>query len=74
MIKAVIKSRGPGFPPGYYECGPWLLSLEKGRKVEVKETPSCLIHRPVVVFTRQLEILVTSLDDQDQLILVILDY
>ena len=74
MIRAVIKSQGPGIFPGYYECGPWLLSLEKGRKVEAKETPSCLIPRPVVVFTQQLEILVTTLDDQDQLILVILDY
>ena len=74
MIRAVIKSWGPGISPVYYECGPWLLSLEKGRKVEAKETPSCLIPRPVVVFTRQLDILVTTLDDQDQLILVILDY
>ena len=24
--KAVIKSRGPGISPGYYEHGPWLLS------------------------------------------------
>ena len=74
MIRAVIKSWGLGISPSYYECGPWLLSLEKGRKVEAKETPSCLIPCLLVVFTQQLEILVTTLDDQDRLILVILDY
>ena len=31
------------------------------RKIELKETPTCLISRPLVVFTRQLEILVTAL-------------
>ena len=32
------------------------------RKIELKETPSCLISRLLVVFTRQLEILVTVLE------------
>ena len=59
--RAVIKRRGPGISPGYYECLPWLLSKENKRKVELKEVPSCLIPRLLVVFTRQPEILVTTL-------------
>ena len=27
--QVVIKRRGPGISPGYYECGPRLLLLEK---------------------------------------------
>ena len=42
IIGAVIKSRGPGISPGYYEGGPWLLSSEN-RRIEPKEIPSCLI-------------------------------
>ena len=61
-IRAVIKSRGPGISPGYYECGPRLLLLENRRKIELKEIPCCLIPRLLVVFTWQLEILVTTLD------------
>ena len=57
ISRAVIKSQGPQISPGYYECGPWLLSLENRRKIEPKETPSCLIARLLVVFTQQLEIL-----------------
>ena len=59
--RAVIKGRGPGISPGYYERGARLLSKENRRKIEPKETPSCLIPRLLVVFTRQLEILVTTL-------------
>ena len=59
--RAVIKSRGPGISPSYYECGPRLLSLENSRKIEPKETHSCLIPRLLVVFPQQLEILVTTL-------------
>ena len=48
---------------GYDECGPRLLKKENIRKIEPKETPSCLILllRVVHVFTWQLEILVTTL-------------
>ena len=60
-IRAVIKSRGPGISPGYYECGPRLLLLENRRKIEPNEIPSCLIPHLLIVFTRQLEILVTTL-------------
>ena len=61
-VRAVIKRRGPGISPGYYECGPRLLSKENSRKIEPKETPSCLIpHLLPIVFTHQLEILVTAL-------------
>ena len=40
---------------------PRLLLLENRRKIEPKEIPSHLIPRLLVAFTRQLEILVTSL-------------
>ena len=59
--RAVIKRRGQGISPGYYERLPWLLSKENKRKIELKEIPSRLIPRLLVVFTRQLEILVTTL-------------
>ena len=59
--RVVIKSRGPGIFPGYKESGPWLLLLENRRKIELKEIPSRLIPRLLVVFIRQLEILVTTL-------------
>ena len=60
-FRVVIKSRGPGIFPGYQESGPRLLLLENRRKIEPKEIPSHLIPRLLVVFTRQLEILVTTL-------------
>ena len=60
-IRAVINSWGAGISPGYYECGPRLLLLKNKRKIEPKEIPCCLIPRLLVVFTRQLEILVTTL-------------
>ena len=37
------------------------ISKENRRKIEPKETPSCLISRLLVVFTWQLETLVTTL-------------
>ena len=43
--RAVIKRRGPGISPGYYECFPQLISKENRRKIEPKEIPSCLIPR-----------------------------
>ena len=61
IIRAVIKRRGPGISPSYCERLPRLLSKENERKIEPKEIPSCLIPRLLVVFTRQLEILVTTL-------------
>ena len=61
MHRGVIKRWGPGISPSYYEHGPWLLSKENKRKIDPTETPSCLIPRLLVVFTRQLEILVTTL-------------
>ena len=61
LCRVVIKSRGPGIFPGYWESGPRLLLLENRRKIEPKEIPSRLIPRLLVVFTRQLEILVTTL-------------
>ena len=38
IIRAVIKRRGPGIFPGYYERGPRLLSKENGRKIERKKS------------------------------------
>ena len=49
------------FLQSYYECGPWLLSLKIRRKIEPKEIPSYLIPCLLVIFTRQLEILVILL-------------
>ena len=62
--RAIIKSQvgeGGGIFPSCYEYGPQLLSLEDRRKIEPKEIPSCLIRHLFVVFTWQLEILVTTL-------------
>ena len=61
LSRVVIKSRGPGIFPGYQESGPRLLLLENSRKIEPKQIPSHLIPRLLVVFTRQLKILVTTL-------------
>ena len=61
LHRAVIKRRGPGISPSYYERGLRLRSKEKKRKIEPKEIPSCLISRLLVVFTRHLESLVTTL-------------
>ena len=54
---AVIKSRGLGFPPATMNVPPGYFH----RKIEPKEIPSCLIPHILVVFTQQLEILVTAL-------------
>ena len=61
--RAVIKKQGPGISSGYYERFPQLLSKENRRKIEPKKIPSCLIPRLLVVFTGQLEILVTILSE-----------
>ena len=47
--------------PGLLWTLPLALSKENRSNIEPKETPSCLIPRLLVVFTRQLEILVTTL-------------
>ena len=58
--------------------GSRLLSLENERKTEPKEIPGCLISRPLVVFTRQLKILVTTLKEVspkfDNIIIISLKY
>ena len=56
-----LRGWGPGISPSYYEGFPQLLSKENRRKIEPKEIPSCLIPRLLVVFTQQLQILVTTL-------------
>ena len=61
FARAVIKRGGPRISRSYYECGPQLLSKEYRRKTEPKETPSCMISHQLVVFTQQLEIVVTTL-------------
>ena len=44
--RVVIKSRGPGIFPGYYECGPPLISLENKIKIEPEESfQRCLIFK-----------------------------
>ena len=64
--RAVVKSRGPGISPGYYEYGPRLLLMENKGKLEPKETPRCLIPCLLAVFTQQLEILTTTLKGTSQ--------
>ena len=59
--RAVNKSQGPGISPSCYVCGPPLLLLENRRNIEPKEIPRCFVPRLLVVFTWQLEILVTTL-------------
>ena len=66
LNRAVIKRRGPRISPNYYERFPQLLSEENRRKIEPKEIPSCLIPRLLIVFTQQLEILVTTLLEGDE--------
>jgi len=61
LFRAVIKWWEPGISPGYYKHGPWLPLKENRRKMEPKETPSCLIPHLIVVFSQQLETLVTTL-------------
>ena len=57
----MIQEAGAGASPGYYECGPQLLSSKNRRKIEPKEISSCFILHLLVIFTRQLEIFVTPL-------------
>ena len=38
LFRAVIKSQGLGISLGLYKHGPWLLSLEKRRKIEPKKS------------------------------------
>ena len=59
LPRAVIKSWGPGISQATMNMAPGLLSKENKRKIEPNETPDCLIL--FVVFTLQLEILVTTL-------------
>ena len=56
-----LRDGGLGISPGYYERLLRLLSKENKGKIEPKEIHSCLIPCLLVVFTRQLEILVTTL-------------
>ena len=56
-----LRAGGQGFPPANKKVSPWLLSWENRREMEPKEISSCLIPDLFVVFTQQLEILVTAL-------------
>ena len=49
------------FRPATMNVTPRLLSSENRRKIKPKETPDCLISHLLVIFTRQHEILVTTL-------------
>ena len=61
IFRAVIKRQGPGISPGYYEHVPQLLSSGNRKEIEPKGIPVCFIPSLLVVlFTWQLEILVTS--------------
>ena len=56
-----LRAGGRVFSPATKRVAPGQLLLENRRKIEPKEIPSRLIPRLLVVFTRQLEILVTTL-------------
>ena len=57
-----LRARGKGFPLATTNVVPLPLSLEnRKKKTEPKEIPSCLIPHLLVVFTWQLETLVTTL-------------
>ena len=57
-----LRARGQGFSPATKRVAPgYFYNLENRRKIEPKEISSRLIPRLLVVFTRQLEILVTTL-------------
>ena len=56
-----LRARDQGFSPATKKSGPRLLLLENRRNIEPKKIPSHLIPRLLVVFTWQLEILVTTL-------------
>ena len=60
LPSAVIKRRGPGISPGYTAVYLVLSKELHGRNIEPKEIHSCLIPCLLVVFIRQLEILVTN--------------
>ena len=56
-----LRAGGRGFSPATKRVAPRLLLLENRRKIEPKGIPSRLIPLLLVVFTRQLEILMTTL-------------
>ena len=57
-----LRAGGRGFSPATKRVAPCYFLLENRTKIEPKEIPSHLIPRLLVVFTRQLEILVTTLE------------
>ena len=61
LNRTVIKRREPGISPGYYECDPRLFLNRTNIHVALKEIASSFIPRLLVVFTRQVQILVISL-------------
>ena len=48
-----LRAGGRGFPPGYNECGSWLLLLENKRNLEPKDIPSCSIPHLHVLLSLQ---------------------
>ena len=58
-----LRAGGRGFSPATKRVAPGLLLSDYRRKIEPKEISSHLIPRLLVVFTRQLEILVTKVQE-----------
>ena len=56
-----LRAGGRGFSPATKRVAPGYFYWKIEEKIEPKEIPSRLIPRLLVVFTRQLEILVTTL-------------
>ena len=61
-----LRAGGWGFSLATKRVAPRLLLLDNRRKIEPKEIPSHLIPLLLVVLTRQLEILVTTLSGTKQ--------
>ena len=60
-IRTVIKRQGQGISPDYNVCDPQLFLNRRNIHVALKEIASSFIPRLLVVFTRQVQILVISL-------------
>ena len=61
LIRTVIKRQGQGISRDYYVCDPRLFLNRKNIHVALKEIASSFIPPLLVVFTRQVQILVISL-------------
>ena len=64
LVRAVIKRQGLGCPSATKKLAPSYLHRKIEEKMEPKEILNCMIPCRLVVFTWQLEIVVTALSSQ----------